>query len=258
MIVAKRAEGLSDSTVRLIYTVLRRALDSAVRDGLVRRNVATAVRRPRVARRDAAVLSPAQAQDFLTAAQGDRLYALYAVAIAVGLRRGEALALRWSDVDLETGSLRVSRTLSRVAGGLVFTEPKSTRSRRTIPLPDPLVTELRAHQVRQAAERLTADSDWHDEDLVFPSRFGTPLDPRNALRAFTAVAARAGLEGVGLHTLRHTAASLMIAQGVHLRVIMETLGHSGISITADTYAHVLPQQQREAADAIGRALQWES
>ena len=120
------------------------------------------------------------------------------------------------------------------------------------------MTELRAHQVRQAAERLTADSDWHDEDLVFPSRFGTPLDPRNALRAFTAVAARAGLEGVGLHTLRHTAASLMIAQGVHLRVIMETLGHSGISITADTYAHVLPQQQREAADAIGRALQWES
>jgi integrase len=91
---------------------------------------------------------------------------------------------------------------------------------------------------------------------VFPSRFGTPLDPRNALRAFTAVATRAGLEGVGLHTLRHTAASLMIAQGVHLRVIMETLGHSGISITADTYAHVLPQQQRDAADAVGRALQW--
>ena len=101
------------------------------------------------------------------------------------------------------------------------------------------MTELRAHQVRQASERLTAGSEWRDEDLVLPSRSGPPLDPRNALRAFTAVATRAGLQGVGLHTLRHTAASLMIAQGVHLRVIMETLGHSGISITADTYAHAL-------------------
>ena len=256
LIVAKRASGLSDSTCRLIYTVLRRALDSAVRDGLVRRNVAAAVPRPRVARREAAVLSPADAQAILTAARGDRLYALYAVAMAVGLRRGEALALRWSDVDLDAGSVRVVRTLSRVGKGLVFTEPKSARSRRTVPLPAALVAELRAHKVRQAAERLTAGSAWEDHDLLFPSRFGTPLDPRNALRAFVAVATRAGLEGVGLHTLRHTAASLMIAQGVHPRVIMETLGHSGISITMDTYAHVLPQQQREAADAVGGALQW--
>lgn len=255
LIVAKRAQ-LSDSTVRLIYTVLRRALDAAVRDGLVRRNVAAAVQRPRVVRRDAAVLSPVQAQAFLDAARQDRLFALYAVAMAVGLRRGEALALRWSDVDLDAGNVRVSRTLSRVRDGLVFTEPKSQRSRRTVPMPAPLIAELRAHRVRQAAERLTAGSLWEDHDLVFPSRFGTPLDPRNALRAFAAVASRAGLDGVGLHTLRHTAASLMIAQGVHLRVIMETLGHSGISITADVYSHVLPQQQREAADALGKALQW--
>lgn len=256
LLVNKRAAGLSDSTVRLIYTVLRRALDAAVRDGLVRRNVATAVQRPRVAHREAAVLSPADAQAILSAAREDRLYALYAVAMASGLRRGEALALRWSDVDLDARCLRVTRILSRVGRALTFTEPKSTRSRRTVPLPEPLVVELRAHRVRQAAERLTAGSLWKDQGLVFPSRVGTPLDPRNALRAFVAVAESAGLHGVGLHTLRHTAASLMIAQGVHLRVIMETLGHSGISITADTYAHVMPQQQREAADAVGKALQW--
>ncbi len=256
LLVGKRGDGLSDSTVRLIYTVLRRALDAAVRDGLIRRNAAAAVQRPRVARRDAAVLSPTDAQAILTAARDDRLYALYAVAMAVGLRRGEALALHWSDVDVDAGTVRVSRTLSRVGGALTFTEPKSQRSRRTVPLPAPLVAELRAHRVRQAAERLTAGSLWLDHGLVFPSRVGTPLDPRNALRAFVAVAARAGLEGVGLHTLRHTAASLMIAQGVHLMVIMETLGHSGISITADVYAHVMPAQQRDAADAVGNALQW--
>ena len=134
--------------------------------------------------------------------------------------------------------------------------PKSTRSRRTVPLPDPLVAELRAHRVRQASERLTAGSLWQDHDLVFPSRFGTPLDPRNALRAFVAVARRAGLEGVGLHTLRHTSASLMLVQGVHPRVVMETLGHSGISITMDVYGHVMPQQQRDAAEAVGQALTW--
>ena len=117
LLIDKRAQGLSDSTVRLIYTVLRRALDYAVRDGLVRRNVAATIDRPRVAHREAAVLSPEQAQVLLEAARGERLYALYAVAMAAGLRRGEALALRWSDVDLEDGTLRVVRTLVADGGG---------------------------------------------------------------------------------------------------------------------------------------------
>jgi len=195
LLVAKREQGLSDSTVRLIYTVLRRALDYAVRDGLVRRNVATAIDRPTVAHREAAVLSPAKAQALLEAARGQRLYALFAVAMAVGLRRGEALALRWSDVGLDAGTLRVSRTLSRTAAGLVFTEPKTARSRRTIPLPAALVEELRGHGTRQLAERLAAGSLWRDHDLVFPRLTGTPLDPRNALRALTTTAARAGLDG---------------------------------------------------------------
>nr|CAA9313301.1 MAG: Phage integrase [uncultured Nocardioidaceae bacterium] len=256
LLAGKRQRGLSDSTVRLIYTVLRRALDHAARDGLVRRNVAAAVSRPTVAHRDAAVLSPAQAQTLLEAARGQRLCALYAVAMAAGLRRGEALALRWSDVDLHAATLRVSRTLSRTAAGLTFTEPKPARSRRTIPLPASLVDELRAHRTRQLAERLAAGSLWRDHDLVFPSLTGTPLDPRNALRAFTATAERAGLAGIGLHTLRHTCASLLLAQGVHPRIVMETLGHSGISITMDTYSHVMPPQQREAADRMEGALQW--
>lgn len=251
-----REQGLSDSTRRLVYTVLRRGLDYAMRDGLVRRNVAAAVPRPTVAHRDAAVLTPGQAQAFLETARGDRLFALYAVAVAAGVRRGEALALRWSDVDLDAGTLRVSRTLSRTSQGLAFTEPKSARSRRTIPLPAALIGELRAHRTRQVAERLAAGSLWQEHGLVFPSVTGTPMDPRNAARAFTAAAGRAGLTGVGLHTLRHTCASLLLAQGVHPRVVMETLGHSGISITMDVYAHVMPQQQREAAERMTAALRW--
>jgi integrase len=256
MINTKRAEGLSDRTVQLLHAILRRALGQAVRWQEARRNVAALVDRPRVQRKEATCLSPAEAQRLLDAARGDRLYALYAVALACGLRRGEALALRWSDVDLEAGTLRVARTLSRVRSGHVFTEPKSPRSRRTVPLPTSCISELRAHRVRQAEERLQLCGAWQDHDLVFPSMWGTPMDPRNALRAFTTIAKRAGLEGIGLHTLRHTCASLLLAQGVHPRVVMETLGHSGIAITMDVYSHVMPHQQREAADLMNTALQW--
>lgn len=125
-----------------------------------------------------------------------------------------------------------------------------------MPLPVALGAELRAHGTRQAQERLRAGSPWVDEGLVFPCLTGGPLDPRNALRAFVAAAGRAGLTGVGLHSLRHTTASLLLAQGVHPRVVMETLGHSGISITMDLYSHVLPQQQREAAEGMAAALRW--
>jgi integrase len=254
---AKRAAGLSDRTVQLAHAVLRRALGQAVKWGECRRNVAALVDRPRVGHREASHLTPAQAQAFLDAARGDRLEAFYSVAIACGLRRGEALALRWSDVDLDAGTVRVARTLSRTAAeGLTFTEPKTARSRRTVPLPAPCVEQLRAHRVRQAAERLRAGSLWADHDLMFPSMVGTPLDPRNALRACQAVAERAGLGHVKLHTLRHTCASLLLAQGVHPRIVMETLGHSGISITMDTYSHVLPAQQREAADKLAGVLRW--
>lgn len=256
LVAAKREAGLSDSTVRLVYTVLRRALDHAVRDGLVRRNAAAAVPRPTVAHREAAVLTPDQAQTLLETVRTERLFALYAVAMAAGLRRGEALALRWTDVDFDAGTLRVTRTLSRVSAGLVFTAPKTARGRRTIPLPAALFAELRAHRVRQASERLAAGSVWQEHGLVFPSATGTPMDPRNAHRAFTTAAARAGLPGVSLHVLRHTCASLLLAQGVHPRVVMETLGHSGISVTMDVYAHVMPQQQREAAERMAGALRW--
>ncbi len=256
LIVAKRKAGLSDSTVRTIYTVLRAALDIAVRDGLVRTNVAAAVKRPAVERKDAAYLPPAQAQQLLGALQGERIEALVRVMLATGLRRGEALALHWRDVDLENGSLRVRWTLSRTSRGLELGEPKTDRSRRTVPLPRSTVETLRAHKTRQAAERLAVGPAWTDYGLVFTTEVGTPLEPRNVLRRFDTLAERAGLTGVHLHTLRHSAASFLLAAGTHTKVVQEHLGHSSYAITADIYSHVAPTQAREAADRLDAAIQW--
>lgn len=256
MIVAKRDAGLSASTIRTIYTVLRAALEVAVRDGLVRTNVAAAVKRPATERTDAVYLTAEQAQHLLTAVAGDRLEGLYRLMLATGLRRGEALALDWSDLDLEVGVVRIRRTLARTSKGLELSEPKTERSRRTVPLPRSAVETLRAHRSRQAAERLAAGPSWHPTGLVFATEVGTALEPRNVLRRFDVLARRAGLEGVHLHTLRHSAASFLLAAGTHTKVVQEHLGHSSYAITADIYSHVAPAQAREAADRLDEALQW--
>jgi integrase len=168
----------------------------------------------------------------------------------LGLRQGEILGLRWSDVDVETSTLRVAQALQRVNGRLEFVEPKSRRSRRTIPMPPTVARALRAHRSRQLEERIAVGPRWRESDLVFTTSIGTPLDSRNVTRRFQAALERASLPRLRFHDLRHTAASLMLAQGVPARVVMETLGHSQISLTMNTYSHVVPALQREAADRM--------
>jgi integrase len=195
----------------------------------------------------------------LKAARGDRLEPLIVLMLGTGLRRGEALALHWSDVDLAVGHVRVRWTLARIDRRLIFDEPKTERSRRFVPLPSPVADTLKRHRVSQAAERLAAIAwqPWENHpDLVFPTQIGTPTDPRNALRAFEGIAKRAGLSGVGLHTLRHSAASALIASGAHIKVVQELLGHSSYGITADIYSHVAIEQQREAAERLGEVFPW--
>jgi integrase len=261
LLVAKRDAGLSTSTQRLIYTVARSVLDTAVRDGLVRRNVAAVVKRPTIKRAEARYLTAAEVGRLLEAARGDRLEPLIVLMLGTGLRRGEALALHWSDVVLtpESGHVRVRWTLGRVGHELVFDEPKTERSRRFVPLPHPVAAVLKQHRVSQAAERLAALvwQPWEGHpDLVFPTVIGTPSDPRNTLRAFAFIAERAGLPGVGLHTLRHSAASALIASGAHIKVVQELLGHSSYGITADIYSHVAVEQQREAAERLSEVFPW--
>lgn len=251
-----RGRPLSPRTVQYLHAILRRALEQARREELVHRNVAALVSPPRVVREEVQPLSPKEATRLLETAERDRLYALYSVALALGLRRGEALALRWGDVDLEQSTLRVTGSLQRVGGELRLTQPKTARSRRVVPLPDVCVEALKAHRAAQAQERLKAES-WGDPDLVFTTRRGTPIEPRNLVRHFEALCRRAGIRKIRFHDLRHTCASLLLAQGVEPRVIMATLGHSVIGTTLNLYTHVMPVTQRAAATEMNRLLRGE-
>jgi integrase len=251
---AKLASGLSPRSVGIIHAVLRGALNQALRWGVVPRNVATLAQPPRATRAEITPLTPEQARAFLDAVKGDRLEALYSVGLALGLRQGEVLGLEWTDVDLEAGTLRVAHALQRVNGRLALVEPKSRSSRRTIPMPATVARALRAHRSRHLEERLAAGARWCESDLVFTTALGTPLDSRNLTRRFQAALERAGLPHLRFHDLRHTAASLMLAQGIAPRVVMETLGHSQISLTMDTYSHVIPALQRDAADRMEAVL----
>jgi integrase len=247
--------GLSSQTVRHARSTLRRALHDAQRDGLLNRNVAALARPPRLERREMRALTGADVGRLVTATADDPLGPLYAVAVGTGLRQGELLGLAWTDVDLEARSLTVRRSLARAhGGGYELAEPKTKRSRRTIMLPTVALDALRRQKARQAAERLAAGASWQDRaGLVFTDPLGRPLSPSAVSHAFLTVSRRLGLP-VRLHDLRHTAASLMLAAGVPLKVVSETLGHSSIAITADVYAHVTPELRREAADAMDRAL----
>lgn len=249
-----RSKGLSTSTIRSTYTVLRAVLDTAVRDRALAENPAAAVRRPKVVTAEAAHLTPEQVGSLLDAASSTRYGSLFNLLVNTGLRRGEALALSWSDVDLTSGLLRVRGTLARVDGALVITEPKTSKSKRTVPLSDIAADQLRAIRAAQAAERLRAGSMWHASNQVFTTETGEPCDPRNALRALKVAAQRAGLPPVGLHTLRHSAASVMLTNGIPLKVVSEMLGHSSIAITGDIYGHVSPDVSREAVRKLSAVL----
>lgn len=251
----KLAAGLSAASVRQIHANIRRALAVAVKWQLISVNVATLVDPPVVRRVEVAPFGSEEAQRLLEAALGDRMEARWIVGLALGLRQGEVLGLFWDDVDLDAGTLRVQRALQRQRGvGLVFTDPKTARSRRIVSLPAPLVDALRAHRSRQLQERLVAGTMWKGSDCVFTTECGAPVDPRNDYRLFKALLRKAELRDARLHDLRHTAASLLLLQGVAPRVVMEVLGHSQISLTMNTYSHVVPELKRDAADRMSAAL----
>lgn len=253
---AKSASGLSPRTVGYLRAVLRQALGQAERWGMVTRNVARLAEPPRISRREVRPFSPEEARRFIEVIRGDRLEALYLVALAVGLRQGEILGLAWSDVDFEASTLTVRNALQRIDGALVLVEPKSATSRRVVALPTVAVDALRVHRLRQRTERLLAGSRWHDDprDLVFRTTVGTPMDGIAVTRRFQAVLRAAGLPRQRFHDLRHACASLLLAQGVAPRVVMETLGHSQIGLTLNTYSHVIPALGRAAADQMDAVL----
>lgn len=242
--------GRQPQTVRNLHAVLRRALNHAVRWGVVSRNVATLVDLPRARRFETPVLTPEAARAVLAAVGGDRIAPVVAVALATGMRQGEALGLRWSDVDLDANQLTIRQTLQRAGRLATFAEPKTSRSRRTIALADAAVVAFHAQRSRQLQERLMAGSRWQESGLVFTSSIGTPMVPGDLTKRLQRLLRGAGLPRLRFHDLRHGTASLLTAQGIHPRTIMEILGHSTISVTMNTYAHVAPALQREAARSL--------
>ena len=250
----KPVRALSDSTIRSTYAVLRQALDTAVRDGLLAKNPAAAVKRPGVERHEAQHLSVADVTAILKAAEGLRYRPVLVLIAATGMRRGEALGLTWDHVDLDAGLLRVRATTGRVGRELITSEPKTDRSRRTIPLPPAVIEMLKAHRTAQLEERMRAANVWENHNLVFCTEMGRPVEGRNILRTIEIASAKAGVSGAVVHTLRHSAATAWLEGGVHIKAVADLLGHSSIAITGDLYAHSTDDTARAAVAGFAEKL----
>jgi integrase len=247
--------GLSPATVQKIHVVLHKALSQAVRWNLIPRDATKAVNAPRPAPKEICPLSPDEARRFLEAAHGDRLEALYILAVHTGMRQGELLGLKWEDVDLEGGVIHIRRTLTRNRGRLLLGEPKTKRSRRTVRLTGTAVEALREHLECQLEEIERLGDLYQDVGLVFTTEVGTLISPTNLRRrSFARLLKRAGLPSKRFHDLRHTCATLLLSRNVHPKYVQELLGHATIAITLDTYSHVLPGMGDQTAAAMESAL----
>jgi len=254
MLNRKRDSGLSPRMVQYIHAVLRIALGRAVKWGYIAQNVAKLVDVPGVPKYEPEFLAPEEARQLLRVVQGHRLSALFTVALALGLRKGEALGLRWKDVDFEKAQVTVRKNLQFIEKKFHMQDTKSAQGRRTFSVPDVAMQALLKHQARQQAEREKAGDAWQEHGLVFTSSIGTPIHASNVNRMFNRLLAQAGMLHIRFHDLRHTCGSLLIAQGVHPRVVMEILGHSQISLTMNTYGHLIPGLKEEVADKLQELL----
>ena len=241
---------LSSTSAHQAHRILSRALKVAHQRGHVVRNVATMIDAPQPRDVEIEPLTKADALKVLAAVHGRRNAARWTVALALGLRQGEALGLRWENVDLDAGTLAVRQALGRVKGqGLQLGPVKSRAGKRTVALPAQLVAELKAHRKAQAAERLAAGSWWQDLGFVFAREDGRPIDPKRDWEGWKALLAESGVPDARLHAARHTAATMLLAMGVPMRTAMEILGHSRITVTS-RYQHVVDEMHRDAADKM--------
>lgn len=246
--------GLSPQTVIHQHRVLREALQQAVKWQLLVRNPADAVEPPRAQRDEMAALDEAETACLLGAAKGTHLYLPILLAVTTGLRRGELLAIRWDDLDLKSSSLCVRQALQQTKEGISFKQPKTAKGRRQIALPSLAVEALIRHKGEQAEQRLILGPRYQYQGLVICEEDGQPLNPRNFSKAFAVFVDRRGLKDVRFHDLRHSHATQLLRQNIHPKVVSERLGHATIGITLDTYSHVLPGMQEEAARKLDGAL----
>jgi integrase len=243
--------GLSPRSVRYIHTIMHRAFRDAVKWGRLVRNPAEAADPPKAAGRPESITWTAdQLRSFLEGTRGSRYWAAYLLLATTGLRRGEALGLRWSDLDLDAGRASIRQTVIAIRHTVMIGTPKTAKGRRTVTLDSGTVSALREHRRRQAAERLLMGAGWTDNDLVFCHPDGTMLHPERFSRGFLETVARIGLPRIRLHDLRHGWATLALQAGIHPKVVQERLGHANIAITLDTYSHVLAGLHEDAAEQV--------
>ncbi|MFD2370637.1 tyrosine-type recombinase/integrase [Brevibacillus sp. GCM10020057] len=248
----KDESALSDEVISKIHTIINAVLTRAHERGFVAKNVAKLVDKPRFSKKKMEVWNEKEVLQFLDVAREDRLYIAFFLAITTGMRRGEILGLRWKDIDFENGEISIQQTLSNTGDELQ--EPKTKSAQRSIALPEQTVAELKKHKRRIAQEKLLARSVYQDNDLVVCTSVGTKVLPRNLIRTYYRLLEKADVPKIRFHDLRHSHATLLLKKGVHPKIAQERLGHANIRITLDTYSHVLPNMQSEAAKQFGDSL----
>lgn len=246
--------GLSPKTVRHTHSFLRHALQDAERLGLIVRNPAAVAKAPRVHRKEQQTWAPEQLSAFLNSTVAERYHAIFVVLATTGMRRGEVVGLRWSNLDLDRGVLSVIHTFTTVNGAMLESTVKTSKSRRQVSLDAVTVLVLRAHRAKQNAERLALGPAWVDHDLVFCEPDGSPLHPDKLTVRFRQLVRASTLPVIRLHDLRHTHATLALRAGVHPKVVSERLGHATTGITLDIYSHVAPELDHQAAEKVAGLL----
>ena len=247
-------DGLSPRTVRYAHTILRNALQQAIKWGKLYRNPAELVDLPRQKKEEMKTLSPAEAVRFMEVVVYSPWKALFSLLLTSGMRPGEALGLKWNDIDFDNKRVTINRSLTRTRGKKwVLEEPKTARSRRTIPLSLTVMQDLKEHRANQAAQKLKnkKKNKYNDQSFIFAAENGEPMNDNNILkRYFKPLLETAGLPDIRLYDLRHTCATLLLSAGENPKVVSERLGHASITLTLDTYSHVLPNMQEAAAEKL--------
>lgn len=249
---------LSPRTVRYVHSILRSALNQAVKWGLVQHNPVCLVDLPKQPKKEMVALTPAQAAQFMGAIVYSKWKPLFSLLLASGMRPGEALGLKWGDIDFDSGRVQIQRALSRTKAGWSLVEPKTSRSRRSVPLPASVIDDLREHQAL-AMSVAHKDKEFTDHGLVFANDKGEPPCVRSINnRHFKPILLASNLPIIRIYDLRHTCATLLLSAGINPKIVAERLGHASITLTLDTYSHVLPDMQTAATDKLEAMLFGES
>ncbi|KRQ85843.1 Tyrosine recombinase XerC [Caloramator mitchellensis] len=259
----KLKEGLSPRTVKYIHTVLHGALKQAAKNNIVARNISEATILPKQRKKDIKVLTLEEQQRFLNSLEGERLKSIFIIALATGMRQGELLALTWDNVNFKEGTITVKRSLKRVKNFdsnikkktiVIFQEPKTNAGNRIIPLPPAVLEELKNHRKRQLEEKLKAGEVYEDNNLVFATELGKPIETRNLMRTFYRICEKANID-INFHALRHTYATRLLEANEHPKVVQEILGHNDITTTLNIYSHVMPEVKKAAALKINHLFE---